>query len=109
MRIEVGSMLNNSVMSDKEIFVQMLEREVVQLYSNLSSNNGLLQMQPVKEKIYGYADYGIAYLSDLLFGEDGEQMDVDDASQVAEFIAKDKIKEYREKIKEAKNQQQMIT
>ena len=96
-------------MTDKEIFVQMLEREVVSLYQALSSNNGLLQMQPVKEKIYGYADYGIAYLSDLLFGEDGEQMGVDEASQMAEFIAKDKIQEYRNKIKEAKNSQEIIT
>lgn len=96
-------MLNNKIMSDKEIFVQMLEREVVQIYSNLASNYSLLQMQPVKEKIYGYADYGIAYVSDLLFGEEGEEMDVDEASQVAEFIAKDKIKEYRDRIKEARD------
>ena len=102
-------MMNNSAMSDKEIFVQLLEREVVLLYSNLSSNNGLLQMQPVREKIYSYADYGIAYLSDILFGEDEEQTDVDEASQVAEFIAKDKIKEYRDKIKQARDSQQMIT
>ena len=60
-------------------------------------------MQPVREKIYSYADYGIAYLSDLLFGEDDEQLNADEASEVAEFIAKDKIKEYREKIKEARN------
>lgn len=102
-------MLNDRIMSDKEIFVQMLEREVVSLYSNLSNNNSLLQMQPVREKIYSYADYGIAYLSDLLFGEDDEQLNADEASEVAEFIAKDKIKEYREKIKEARNQEQMIT
>lgn len=102
-------MLNNSIMTDKEIFIQMLEREVVSLYSSISASNGLLQMQPVKEKIYGYADYGIAYLSNLLFGDDEAQMDVDEASQMAEFIAKDKIKEYRDKIKEAKNQQQIIT
>lgn len=102
-------MLNDRIMSDKDIFVQMLEREVVSLYSNLSNNNSLLQMQPVREKIYSYADYGIAYLSDLLFGEDDEQLNADEASEVAEFIAKDKIKEYREKIKEARNQEQMIT
>jgi hypothetical protein len=35
-------MLNNKIMSDKEIFVQMLEREVVQIYSNLASNYSLL-------------------------------------------------------------------
>lgn len=99
-------MLNNKIMSDKEIFVQMLEREVVQIYSNLASNYSLLQMQPVQEKIYGYADYGIAYISDLLFGEEGEEMDVDEASQVAEFIAKDKIKEYRDRIKEARDMEQ---
>lgn len=99
-------MLNDRIMSDKEIFVQMLEREVVQLYSSLSSNSSLLQMQPVREKIYGYADYGIAYISDLLFGEDGDEMGVDEASQVAEFIAKDKIKEYRDKIKEARSSNQ---
>lgn len=102
-------MLNDRIMSDKDIFVQMLEREVVSLYSNLSNNNSLLQMQPVREKIYSYADYGIAYLSDLLFGEDDEQLNADEASEVAEFIAKDKIKEYREKIKEARNQEQIIT
>ena len=82
-------MLNDRIMSDKDIFVQMLEREVVSLYSNLSNNNSLLQMQPVREKIYSYADYGIAYLSDLLFGEDDEQLNADEASEVAEFIAKD--------------------
>jgi hypothetical protein len=63
-------------------------------------------MQPVREKIYGYADYGIAYISDLLFGEDGDEMGVDEASQVAEFIAKDKIKEYRDRIKEARSSNQ---
>ena len=98
-------MLNDRIVSDKEIFVQMLEREVVSLYSNLSNNNSLLQIQPVREKIYSYADYGIAYLSDLLFGEDDEQLNADEASEVAEFIAKDKIKEYREKIKEARKQE----
>jgi hypothetical protein len=95
-------MLNNGVMTDKEIFVSMLERDVVSIYNSLANGNALLQMQPVKEKIYGYADYGIAYLSDLLFGEDSAPLDVDEASQVAEFVAKDKIKEYREKVKEAR-------
>ena len=95
-------MLNNSVLTDKEIFVSMLERDVVTLYNSLASGNALLQMQPVKEKIYGYADYGIAYLSNLLFGEDSAPLDVDEASQVAEFVAKDKIKEYRDKVKEAR-------
>lgn len=95
-------MLNNGVMTDKEIFVSMLERDVVSIYNSLANGNALLQMQPVKEKIYGYADYGIAYLSDLLFGEDSAPLDVDEASQVAEFVVKDKIKEYREKVKEAR-------
>lgn len=92
-------MLNDKMLTDKEIFVQMLERDVVTLYSNLSSNNVLLQMSPVREKIYSYADYGIAYLSDLLFGGEEEKIDADEASQIAELVAKDKIKEYRERIK----------
>lgn len=93
-------MLNENKMTDKEIFVQMLERDVVNLYNNFSVTSPLLQMQPVKEKIYGYADIGIAYLSDLFFGIE-ESVDVDEASQIAEFMAKDKINEYRNKIKEA--------
>lgn len=92
-------MLNDKMLTDKEIFVQMLERDVVTLYSNLSSNNALLQMSPVREKIYSYADYGIAYLSDLLFGGEEDKIDADEASQIAELVAKDKIKEYRERIK----------
>ena len=92
-------MLNDKMLTDKEIFVQMLERDVVAQYSNLSNNNALLQMLPVKEKIYSYADYGISYLSDLLFGSDEEKIDADEASQIAELVAKDKIQEYRDRIK----------
>ena len=40
-------MLNDKMLTDKEIFVQMLERDVVTLYSSLSNNNALLQMLPV--------------------------------------------------------------
>ena len=56
-------------------------------------------MLPVREKIYSYADYGISYLSDLLFGSDEEKINADEASQIAELVAKDKIQEYRDRIK----------
>lgn len=99
-------MLSNfNGLSDKDIFVQLLERDVVNLYNSVSSSNAILNIDAVKDKIFSYADIGIEYLSNILFGTDAS-MDANSASEMANFIAKDKIEEYRNKIIENRKQQQ---
>lgn len=90
------------MITDRELFVQMLERDIINLYESLSQQQALLNLPMVKQTIFTYADKGIAYATDLLFGKDGKS-DIDEASQIAKFITDNKIEEYREKIRNEKN------
>ena len=89
------------MITDRELFVQMIERDVVNLYSQLAKQNSLLALKPVQDKIYSYADMGIEYLTNLLFGIE-ENSTLDEASEMAKLVAEDKINYYRDKLKNKK-------
>lgn len=89
------------MISDKELFTQMIERDILNMYNLIASNNAILTMPPIQEKIFSYADMGVAYLTNLLFGEN-PKCDIDEAVDVGKFVANEKIEEYRNKIKAEK-------
>ncbi len=89
------------MITDKELFVQMIERDVVNLYNQLARQNSILTLKPVQDKIYSYADVGIEYLTNLLFGTDNDAT-LDDASEMARLVAEDKINHYRDRLKNKK-------
>lgn len=92
------------MVSDREIFKQMLERDVANLYNMLPSiaNNlgfNILPYLPLfKNKILGYADIAVSTITDALFGS--EESDIDEASDIAKMMVTDKIEEYRKKVKD---------
>lgn len=92
------------MVSDKEIFKQMLERDVVNLYNMLPSiaNNLGFNISPYlplfKNKILGYADIAVSTITDALFGS--EESDIDEAADIAKMMVTDKIEEYRKKVKD---------
>lgn len=94
------------MVSDKELFRQMLERDVMNLYNMLPSiaNNLGLNISPYlplfENKILGYADIAVSTVVDSLFGS--EEADIDEAADIAKMMVTDKIEEYRKKVKEMK-------
>ena len=90
------------MISDRELFVQIVERDILNLYQMLSQKQSLLNIPMVENTIFKYADKGIEYVTNLLFGTDG-QADIDEAAEIAKIVVADKIEEYRKKIREQKN------
>ena len=99
------------MISDKELFRQMLERDVLNLYNLLPSiaNNLGLNISPYlglfENKILGYADIGIDAFLNMLFGADNSG-DIDEAADIAKMLVNDKIEEYRKAVREAKSKQE---
>lgn len=95
------------MVSDKEIFRQMLERDILNLYNNLpiiASNLGFNispYLKLFEDKILGYADIGIETLLTSLFGQDASS-DIDEAADIAKMMVNDKIEQYRMAVREAK-------
>lgn len=91
------------MISDKELFKQMLERDFMNLYNMLPSiaSNFGLNISPYlplfKNKILGYADIAVSTITDALFGS--EESDIDEATDIAKMMVTDKIEEYRKKSK----------
>ena len=92
------------MISDRELFIQMLERDVVNIYEGLANNNSLLKLPAVQERAFSYADIGINYLTELLFGSSSSNCTVDEASNMAKMVADDKINAYRERLKKQKQE-----
>ena len=90
------------MLSDRELFVQMVERDVVNLYQNFAGQQALLRIPAVQNAIFKYADTGIEYVTNMLFGTDGKGT-IDEATEIAKMVANDKIEEYRKKIREQNN------
>ena len=89
------------MLSDRELFVQIIERDVLNLYQNFAQQQALLNIPAVQNTIFGYADKGIEYITNMLFGRDGSGT-VEEASEIAKMVVNDKIEEYRKKIREQK-------
>lgn len=89
------------MLTDRELFVQMVERDVVNLYNQIARQNSLLTLKPVQDKIYSYADMGIEYVTNLLFGPD-DNTNIDEATEMARLVAEDKINYYRDRLKNKK-------
>ena len=90
------------MLSDRELFVQIVERDVLNLYQNLAQKQSFLNIPMVENTIFSYADKGIEYVTNLLFGVDCDT-DIDEASEIAKMVVNDKIEEYRNRIREQKN------
>ena len=67
------------------------------IYQQIASNNALLNLPMVQEKIYGFADLGIEKLTNLLFGTTKETS-IEEAAEIAKMVSNSKIEEYRSKI-----------
>ena len=67
------------MITDKQLFVQMLERDVLNLYETLVQRVPLCSLPMVKQTAFSYADKGIEYITNLLFGID-ENSSIDEAS-----------------------------
>lgn len=98
------------MVSDRELFKQMLERDIINLYNllpSIASNLGL-NISPYlslfENKILGYADIGVESLLNMLFGSDNSG-DIDEAADIAKMIVNDKIEEYRKAVREARNKE----
>lgn len=89
------------MLTDRELFVQMIERDVINLYNQLAKQNSILTLKPVQDKIYSYADVGIEYITNLLFGTDNS-VNIDEAGEMARLVAEDKINHYRDRLKNKK-------
>ena len=90
------------MLNDRELFVQIVERDVLNLYQNFAQQQTLLNIPAVQNTIFRYADKGIEYITNLLFGADGKGT-IEEASEIAKMIVNDKIEEYRKKIREQNN------
>lgn len=90
------------MLSDKDLFVQIVEREFLNIYQNLAQNQTLLNIPAVQNAIFNYADKGIGYITTLLFGLDNS-VDIDEATEIAKLALNDKIEEFRNKVREQKN------
>lgn len=97
-------------MDDREILKQMLERDVINLYRQLPQllGNFGVNISPYlgifENKILSYADMGIDAAIAWLFGSDPSS-NIDEAADIAKMMTKDKIEEYRRKVKEEKEKQ----
>lgn len=96
------------MISDRDLARQILERDFINLYKalpSIASNLGL-NISPfiglVENKILGYADMGIEYILNTLFGAD-KSCDVDEATDIAKMFATDKIEEYRKRVHEMRD------
>lgn len=89
------------MLSDRELFVQVVERDVLNLYQNLAQQQTLLNIPAVQNTIFRYADKGIEYVTNMLFGADGSGT-IEEAGEIAKLVVNDKIEEYRKKIREQK-------
>lgn len=90
------------MLSDKELFIQIIERDVLNLYQRFAQQQTLLNIPAVQNIAFSYADKLIEYTTNMLFGADGTA-DADEASEMAKMLFEDKIEEYRQKIREQKN------
>lgn len=90
------------MLSDRELFVQIIERDVLNLYQSLAKTQNLLNLPMVENMVFSYADKGIEYITNLFFGIESN-VDIEEASEIAKLVANDKIEEYRNKIREQKN------
>ena len=75
------------MISDKELFKQMADRDVVNLYRYLIYN------------LAGGTSIGVDKACDWLFGKD-VGCDIDEAADIAQAVVSDKIEEYRKRVKE---------
>ena len=97
-------------MDDKEILRQMLERDVLNIYRQLPQLLGNLgvNVSPYlgvfEKKVLDYADKGIDVALAWLFGADPDS-DIDEAADIAKMMTNDKIEEYRQKVKNSRNNQ----
>lgn len=97
-------------MDDREILKQMLERDVINLYRQLPQllGNFGVNISPYlgifENKILSYADMGIDAAIAWLFGSDPSS-NIDEAADIVKMMTKDKIEEYRRKVKEEKEKQ----
>lgn len=90
------------MLSDRELFVQIVERDVLNLYQSLAQQQTLLNIPVVQNTVFRYADKGIEYITSMLFGADGKGT-IEEASEIAKLVVNDKIEEYRKKIREQNN------
>lgn len=90
------------MLSDRELFVQIVERDVLNLYQSIAQQQTLLNIPAVQNTVFSYADKGIEYITNMLFGTDGKGT-IEEASEIAKIVANDKIEEYRKKIREQNN------
>lgn len=98
------------MISDRELFRQMLERDILNLYSllpSIASNLGF-NISPYlglfENKILSYADIGVEALLNTLFGSENP-CDIDEAADIAKMFVNDKIEQYRNAVKEARNKE----
>lgn len=92
------------MISDKELFKQMADRDVINLYRyliyNLAGGTSIATYASLfEDKILGYANIGVDKACDWLFGED-VGCDIDEAADIAQAVVSDKIEEYRKRVKE---------
>lgn len=90
--------------SDKELFKQMADRDVVNLYRyliyQLAGGTSIATYASLfEDKILGYANIGVDKACDWLFGKD-VGCDIDEAADIAQAVVSDKIEEYRKRVKE---------
>lgn len=95
------------MISDREIFKQMLHRDIINIYRQLPSilNNFGVNISPYltifEDKILSYADIGVETAVAWLFGAENP-CDIDEAADVAKMMVNDKIEDYRKKVREAR-------
>ena len=92
------------MISDKELFKQMADRDVVNLYRyliyQLAGGTSIATYASLfEDKILGYANIGVDKACDWLFGKD-VGCDIDEAADIAQAVVSDKIEEYRKRVKE---------
>lgn len=92
------------MISDKELFKQMADRDVVNLYRYLvyqlaGGTSVATYASLFEDKILGYANLGVDKACDWLFGKD-IGCDIDEAADIAQAVVSDKIEEYRKRVKE---------
>ena len=95
------------IVSDRELFKQMIERDILNLYNllpSITSNLGI-NISPYlsifENKIFNYLDLGIESFLDMLFGKDNSA-DIDEVADIAKMIVNEKIEQYRKAVREAK-------
>lgn len=93
------------MISDKELFKQMLSRDITNIYRQIPNFIGAPSsitpyLSLFEGQILQYVDVASDIASEWLFGKDG---DIDEAADIAKMMANDKIEEYRRKVKESRN------